>query len=96
MEKFLNKDDNILTKDASTFQEVKNKVLNLYSAGRNGDSAHHIFGNMINKHSKTGTKSFAFGTAKPPPSIFKDIAITIMLTWTNYNKNLPSKASGHS
>jgi hypothetical protein len=43
MEKFPNEVDNISTKDASSFQEVKNKFLNLHSASGNGDSAHHTF-----------------------------------------------------
>jgi hypothetical protein len=49
MEKFPHELDNTLTKDASSFQEVKNKFLNLHSAGSNGDSGHHIFGNKKNK-----------------------------------------------
>jgi hypothetical protein len=49
MERFPNKVDNILTKDASSFQEVKNTSLNLHLAGGNGDSAHYMFSNKINK-----------------------------------------------
>jgi hypothetical protein len=48
MEKFSTEVDNILTKDASSFPEVKNKFLNLYSADSNGDSAHHTFSNKKN------------------------------------------------
>jgi hypothetical protein len=68
MEKFPNEVDNISTKDASSFQEVKNKFLNLHLAGGNGDSAHHTFGNKKNKKSKKGTKSSGSSSSKPGPS----------------------------
>jgi hypothetical protein len=45
IERFPNEVDNISTKDATSFQEVKNKFVHLYSAGGNGDSARHKFGN---------------------------------------------------
>jgi hypothetical protein len=45
IEKFPNKVNNISTKDASSFQEVKKKFLNLHSASGKGESAHHMFGN---------------------------------------------------
>jgi hypothetical protein len=56
MEKFPNEVHIISTKDASSFQEDKNKFLNLHSATGNGDSAHHTFHNKKNKTSKKGTK----------------------------------------
>jgi hypothetical protein len=76
MEKFPNKVDNILPKDASSFQEVKNKFLNLHSAGGNGDSAHHTFGNKKNKKSKKGTKSSGSSSSKPGPFSYSKDAIS--------------------
>jgi hypothetical protein len=70
IEKFPNEVDNISTKDASSFQEVKNKFLNLHSPSDNGDSAHHIFGNKKNKKSKMGTKSTDSSSSIPSPSSY--------------------------
>jgi hypothetical protein len=44
MEKFLNEDDNIGMKDASCYQEVNNKFLNLYSLSSNSKLAFYTFG----------------------------------------------------
>jgi hypothetical protein len=52
MERFPNEVDNILTKDVSSFQEVKNKFLNLHSASGNDDSAQYTFSNKKNKSRK--------------------------------------------
>jgi hypothetical protein len=70
MEKFLNNVDNISTKDASSFQEVKNKFLNLHSPGSNGDSAHHILSNKKHKRSKTGPKSSGSSSSKLGPFFY--------------------------
>jgi hypothetical protein len=71
MEKFPNEVDNISTKDASSFEEVKNKFLNLYSAGGNGDSAHHTFGNKKNKSRKREPNPLvpALPNPVPPPTL---------------------------
>jgi dsDNA-binding SOS-regulon protein len=68
MKKFPNEVNNILTKDASSFQEVKNKFLNLYLAGDNDDLAPHMFGNKKNKKSTKGPKSSSSRSSKPSPS----------------------------
>jgi hypothetical protein len=70
MEKFPNEVDNISTKDASSFQEVKNKFLNLHSASSNGDSAHHTFSNKKNKNSKREPNPLvpALPNPVPPPT----------------------------
>jgi hypothetical protein len=97
MEKFCNEVDNILSKDASSFQEVNNKFLNLYSAGTNGDLAHHMFGNKKNKILKKGTKSSGSSSSKPSPSSYsKDAAHSSKAkTSTWYTKHYPSKANGY-
>jgi hypothetical protein len=97
MEKFPNKVDNISTKDASSFQEVKTKFLNLYSASNISDSAHHIFVNKKNKQSKKGTKFSGSSSSKPGPSSYsKDPAsYSKVKTCTWYTKHHPSKANGH-
>jgi hypothetical protein len=97
MEKFPNEVDNILTKDAFSFQEVNNKFLNVYSAGGNVDLAHHTFGNKKTKKSKTGTKSSGSSSSKPgPSSYFKDAASSSQAkpcTWCT--KHYLSKANRH-
>jgi hypothetical protein len=95
MEKFLNKVDNILTKDTSSFQEVKNKFLNLYLAGLNGDFAHHTFGNKKNTKSIKRTKFSSSSPSKPPPSYSKDVTSTKMKTYTWYIKYHILKANAH-
>jgi hypothetical protein len=75
-EKIPIKVNNILTKDASSFQDIKNKFLNLHSASGNGDSAYYIFGNKKHKKSKQRTKSSSSGSSNSPPSFSKDIAST--------------------
>jgi hypothetical protein len=70
MEKFSNKVNNILTKDTSSFQEVKKKFLNVHSGGSNGDSAQHTFGNKKNKQLKKRTKSSGSSSCKPGPSSY--------------------------
>jgi hypothetical protein len=97
IEKFPNEVDNISTKDASSFQEVKIKFLNLQSAGGNSDSAHHTFRNKKNKKSKEGTKSSSSSYSKHGPfSYSKDTASSSMAkscTWCT--KHYPSKANGY-
>jgi hypothetical protein len=98
MEKVPNKVDNILTKDASSFQEVKKKILNLYSAGGNSDLAHHTFSSKKHKNSKRGTKSSGSSSSKPDPSSsFKDTASSSKAkTCTWYTNHPPSKTNGYS
>jgi hypothetical protein len=97
MEKFPNKVNNISTKDASSFQGVKNKFLNLHSASGNGDSAHHIFSNKKNKMSIKRTKSFGSSSSKPGlSSSFTDAtASSKAKTCTLYTKYHSSKANRH-
>jgi hypothetical protein len=78
MEKFPNEVDIISTKDDSSFQEVKNKFLNQYSAGDNGDSAHYTFGNTKKKKSKKRTKSSGSSSSKPGPSSFSKDAVSTL------------------
>jgi hypothetical protein len=97
MDKFPNEVDNIMTKDASSFQEVKNKFLHLHSASGSGDSAHHIFGNIKNKQLIQGTNSSGSRCSKPGLSSYsKDTASSSKAktcTWcTKYHL---SKAIGH-
>jgi hypothetical protein len=96
-EKFPNVVDNILTKDVSSFQEIKNKFINLYSAGGNGDSAHHTFSNKNNQKSKKGTKSSGSSSSKPGPSAYsKDTtSSSTAKTCTWSTKHHPSKANSH-
>jgi hypothetical protein len=97
MEKFPNEVDSILTKDAFSFQDIKNRFLNLHLAAGNGDSAHYMFGNKKNKKSKKGTKSSGSCSSKPGPFFnSKDntsSSNTKTCTW--YTKHHPSKANGH-
>jgi hypothetical protein len=98
MEKFPNEVDNILTKDASSFQEVKNQFLNLYLASSNGDTAHHTFGNTKPNKSKKGPKSSGSSSFKPGHSSYSKDAISSSMaktcTWCfKYNR---SNAHGHS
>jgi hypothetical protein len=95
MQKFPKEVDNISTKDASSFQEVKNKMLNLHSAGGNGDSAYDTFGNKTNKMLKQGTKSSGSSSSKPGPfSYSKDVASSSKAkTCTWYTQHYPSKAN---
>jgi hypothetical protein len=97
MEKFPNEVDNLSTKDTSSFEEVKNKFLNLYLAGSNSDSAHHTFNNKKNKKLKKGTKSFGSSSLKPGPSSYsKDAASSSKVkTCTWCTKHYSSKANGH-
>jgi hypothetical protein len=97
MEKFSNEVDNISTKDASSFQEVKNIFLNLHSAGGNGDLAHHTFVNQKNKKSKQGTKSSGSSSSKPGPFSYSkdDVCSSQAKTCTWYTKPHPSKANGY-
>jgi hypothetical protein len=75
LEKFFNEVDNISTKDDSSFQEVKHKILNLHLAIGNGDFAHRTIRKMKNKKSKQGTKSSSSSSSKPGPSSYsKDTA----------------------
>jgi hypothetical protein len=82
IDKFPNEVDNISSKDASSFQEVKNKFLNLYSASSNGDLAHYTFGNKKNKKSKKGTTTYMSSSAKLPLSFSTNIASTKAKTCT--------------
>jgi hypothetical protein len=97
MRRFPNEVDNISIKDASSFQEVKNKFVNLHSASGNGDSAHYTFGNKKNKKSKTGTKSSGSSPSKPSPSSYsKDAASSSKAkSYTWCTKHHSSKANGH-
>jgi hypothetical protein len=97
MEKYFNEVANISTKNASYFQEVKNKIVNLYSAGSNFDSAHHTFGNKKNQKSNKGTKSSSSSSSKPSPSTsFKEtISSSKAKTCTWCTKHCLSKAGGH-
>jgi hypothetical protein len=97
MEKSLNEVHNISTKDASSFQEVKNKLLNLHLGSRNGDSDHHTFTNKKNQKSTKGTKSSPSSTSQPGPSSYCEDAATSSKTktFTWCTKPHPSKANGH-
>jgi hypothetical protein len=97
MENFPNKVDHISTNDASSFQEVKNKFLNLHAASGNGDLAHHLFGNKKNKKLKDGTKSSSSSSSKLGlSSSFKDtISSSKAKTCTWYTKHHPFKANGY-
>jgi hypothetical protein len=97
IEKFPNQVNNLSSKDASSFQEVKNTFLNLCSASGNGNLAYHIFGNKKNKKSKKGTKSSGSSSSKPSPSSYSKDATSSSKakTCTWYTKYYPSKANGH-
>jgi hypothetical protein len=97
METFPNEVDNISTKDTSSFQEVKNKFLNLHSASNNSDLAHHTFGNKKNQKSKKGTKCSGSSSSKPGPSSYsKDtVSSSKAKTCTWCTKYHSSKANGH-
>jgi hypothetical protein len=96
MEKFPNEVDNISTKDASSFQEVKNKFFNLPSAGGNSDSAHHTFSKKKNTKLKKGTKSSGLACSKPPFSFSMDIASTKVETCMSYTKYYLLTANSYS
>jgi hypothetical protein len=93
MEKVSNEVDNILTKDASSFQEIKNKCLNLQAASGNGDSAHDTFSNKNNTKSKVGTQFSGSRSSKlDPSSSFKDATFSSTVkTCTWCTKYHPSK-----
>jgi hypothetical protein len=95
IEKFPNEVDNILTKDMSSFHEVKNKFLQLHLANSNGDSAHHMFSNKKIKNLKNGSKSSGLGSSKLPPSISKDFISTKARTYTRYPNHHPSTANSY-
>jgi hypothetical protein len=89
MERFPNEVDNILTKDVSSFQEVKNKFLNLHSASGNDDSAQYTFSNKKNKKSKKGAKFSDSSSSNPvrlpplqtpPPPHRRSLALGILNT----------------
>jgi outer membrane protein W len=87
--------DNILPKDTSAVQKVKNNFLNLYSACSIRDSAHYMFINKKNTNLKMATKSSHSSSSKPPSSFPKDVASMKVMTCTWYTKYQPSKANGH-
>jgi hypothetical protein len=67
MERFPNEVDNILTQDASTFQEIKTKFLNLHLAGCNGDLAHYTFRNKKTKSQKWEPNPLVKALLNPVP-----------------------------
>jgi hypothetical protein len=67
MEKFPKKFNNISTKDVSSFQKIKKKFLNLYSAGGNSDLAYHAFRNKKNKYSKREPNPLVPACPNPVP-----------------------------
>jgi hypothetical protein len=67
MEKFPNDVNDILTKDASSFHEVKNNLLNLYLASGNGESVHLHSAIKILKSRKREPNPLVLALPNPVP-----------------------------
>jgi hypothetical protein len=89
LDRYPNEVDNLSTTDVSTFQEVKNKFLNLHSATTSSESALNTVGGNKKRNFPTNKKSKA---TKPSPS--SSSAPTpkskAQLTCTWYLKHHPS------
>jgi hypothetical protein len=72
IEKFHNEVDNLSTKDALPYHEVKQKFLNLYLVTGNGDLAHYTFGYKKNKYKNREPNLLVLAlpnSSLPPPKI---------------------------
>jgi hypothetical protein len=94
-ETFLNKVNNISTKDASSFQEVKNKFLNLHLVVGNCDLAHHMVSNKKTKMSKKRTTSYSSSSSEPSATFTKDVTSTEAKTCTWCTKHLTLNPNSH-
>jgi hypothetical protein len=94
LDRYPNQVDNISTKDVLTFQEVKNKFLNLYSTTTSSESALNTAGGNMKRNFPKNKKS---KVTKPSPSSSSAPApkSKSQLTCTWYLKYDLSRANGH-